>query len=186
MTDVNKTVELICEQLPSRKRLLISIDGRCGSGKTTLAEALGRKLGCTVIHMDDFFLRPQQRTQERLDKAGENVDHERFLAEVLAPLSQGKSFSFRPFDCSRMVLGQPILVDPTPITIVEGTYSGHPALWDKYHLHIFMDIAPEEQLARLEKRDPARLSDFQNKWIPLEEQYFAAYKIKERSDIVVK
>lgn len=186
MTDVNKAVELICGQLPSRKRLLISIDGRCGSGKTTLAEALRKKLNCTVIHMDDFFLRPQQRTQQRLAKAGENVDHERFLTEVLVPLGEGRSFSFRPFDCSHMALGRPILVNPTPITIVEGTYSGHPALWDKYHLHIFMDIEPEEQLARLARRDPVRLADFQSKWIPLEEQYFAAYKIKERSDIVVE
>lgn len=44
--------------------LLIAIDGRCGAGKTTLAQRLQQELGGRVFHMDDFFLRPVQRTAE--------------------------------------------------------------------------------------------------------------------------
>ena len=50
--------------------------------------------------MDHFFLRPEQRTPERLRTPGENVDHERFLEEVLCPLRAGRVFWYRPFDCS--------------------------------------------------------------------------------------
>ena len=46
--------------------LLIAIDGRCGAGKTTLPQRLQQELGGRVFHMDDFFLRPVQRTAERL------------------------------------------------------------------------------------------------------------------------
>ena len=49
--------------------------------------------------MDDFFLRPEQRTAQRLAQSGGNVDWERFQAEVLIPLRQGISFSYRPYDC---------------------------------------------------------------------------------------
>ena len=35
---------------------VIAIDGRCASGKTTLARELAERLGAGVIHMDDFFL----------------------------------------------------------------------------------------------------------------------------------
>ena len=45
----------------SGQRLLIAVDGRCASGKTTLAASLERETGCNVVHMDDFFLRPEQR-----------------------------------------------------------------------------------------------------------------------------
>ena len=37
--------------------LLIAIDGRCASGKTTLSSYLQKELNCNVIHMDYFFLR---------------------------------------------------------------------------------------------------------------------------------
>ena len=41
-----------------KERVLLAIDGRCASGKTTLANQLQNILGCEVIHMDSFFLRP--------------------------------------------------------------------------------------------------------------------------------
>ena len=75
---------------------VIAIDGRCGSGKTTLATQLSERLGANLIHMDDFFLRPEQRTPERLATPGENIDHERFLSEVLLPLRQGSVFFLPP------------------------------------------------------------------------------------------
>ena len=77
---------------PSRP-FLIAIDGRCGAGKTTLSIALRNAIErripkpvVTVIHMDDFYPRPDQRTDERFKSPGGNVDHERFLAEVLEKL----------------------------------------------------------------------------------------------------
>ena len=43
-----------------KNRLIVAIDGRCGSGKTTLAAELKRVYPCELIHTDDFFLRPEQ------------------------------------------------------------------------------------------------------------------------------
>jgi hypothetical protein len=88
-----------CRQ--QRERVVVAIDGRSAAGKTTLALELGHRIGAPVIHLDHFFLRPEQRTKERLDEPGGNVDYERFIEEVLAPIRRGDSFSYRPFDCDR-------------------------------------------------------------------------------------
>ena len=45
----------------TKEKLVIAIDGRCASGKTTLAAYLKTALSCNVIHMDHFYLRKEQR-----------------------------------------------------------------------------------------------------------------------------
>ena len=66
--------EKITELLSGRERVIVGIDGFCAAGKTTLADRLSRKFDCNVFHMDDFFLRPGQRTPERRAEVGGNVD----------------------------------------------------------------------------------------------------------------
>ena len=88
-----QSVEIKIHQLQREKeRMLIAIDGRCASGKTTLASMLQKRLACEVIHMDSFFLRPKQRTAERYQMPGGNVDYERLQEEVLVPLKTGQPF----------------------------------------------------------------------------------------------
>lgn len=52
--------------------VLVGIDGRCGSGKTTLGEYLYGKFDCNLFHMEDFFWRIEQRTPERMTEVGGN------------------------------------------------------------------------------------------------------------------
>lgn len=49
--------------LDTQPRVIIAIDGRCGAGKSTLAARLAELCGGNVFHMDDFFLRPEQRSR---------------------------------------------------------------------------------------------------------------------------
>ena len=166
-------------------RCTVAIDGRCASGKSTLAEALSRELGCPVIHMDDFFLRPEQRTPERLAIPGENIDHERFLSEVLSPLTEGRAFSYRPFDCGTGCLGEPVFVPVSDMIIVEGSYAHHPALRDAYTLRIFLTVDPEEQMRRIISRNGQRAAAiFRDSWIPMEESYFTALRVPETAHAI--
>jgi len=168
-----------------RERLLIAIDGRCAAGKTTYAAHLQEAYGCNVIHMDDFYLRQEQRTIQRLNEPGGNVDYERFLEEALIPLSQGQAFSYRPYNCHTRKMLEPIRIKPHSINIIEGAYSCHPALKDYYDLRIFMSVEAKEQLKRIRQRSgEARAVDFIDKWIPLEEQYISFCHVRENSDLL--
>lgn len=175
---------LIGEGLGRKQPLLVAIDGRCASGKTTLAGYLKAHYDCNVIHMDHFFLRPEQRTEERLNTPGENVDHERFLEEVLLPLKAGRAFSYRPFDCSSQALVDPVTIVPGELTIIEGSYSCHPQLWEHYDLHIFLTVSSEEQMRRILRRNGEQMAKmFEKRWIPLEERYFSAFDFSRESDL---
>lgn len=169
--DLKKQIKNILKEKP---QVLIAIDGRCAAGKTTLASELQEELLCSVIHMDDFFLRPEQRTKERMQTPGGNVDYERFLEEVLIPLHAQQNFSYRPYDCHSQSFKAPIEVKENKITIVEGTYSCHPMLWEYYDLHVFLNIDEKEQQERILMRNGQQgAAMFMEKWIPLEEAYFA-------------
>ena len=74
---------------------IVAIDGCCASGKSTLGARLSEALGCPLFHLDDFFLRPEQRTPERFAQPGGNMDRERLEAEVLAPLRRGEAAVYR-------------------------------------------------------------------------------------------
>lgn len=166
--------------------VLLALDGRCAAGKTTLAAALKEKTGCNVIHMDDFFLRPNQRTERRLQEPGGNVDYERVREEVLLPLTQGRAFSYRVYDCGKGDFSGEIEVQPAEITVVEGSYSCHPVLWEFYDMRIFLQIDGEEQARRIRRRNGEEKAVlFRDRWIPLEERYFAAFRIEERCDFIL-
>ena len=180
---VSSVARMIDNLRKEKDNLIIAIDGRCASGKTTLAAQLQKVYDCNVIHMDDFFLRPEQRTKERLKMAGENVDHERFLKEVLLPLKEGKSFSYRTFDCGTLQLTESIDIVPKRINIIEGSYSCHNNLYEYYDIKIFLTIDSEEQLQRIMKRDGKDKAEiFKARWIPMEEKYFSTFAIEERAD----
>lgn len=186
---MEKIIEKIEDKIQSlnRKRCIIAIDGRCASGKSTLAMELCRHLNCHVVHMDDFFLQPYQRTSKRLSEAGGNIDYERFLIEVINPIKKGTDFFYYAFDCHSFTFSDEIKIDLNDVIIIEGTYSCHPKFNDIYDLKIFLDVDNAQQLERIEKRNgKQQLLVFKNKWIPLEERYFEEFGIKEKCDLCFK
>ena len=174
----------ILQKLKGKESAVIALDGRAASGKTTMAGLLSKVLDATVIAMDDFFLPPELRTPQRLAETGGNVHYERFQEEVLFGLQTGEGFFYRVFDCGKMAYGVTVEIPKSQYRIVEGSYSHHPALGDYADLRVFLDIAPETQMARIKKRNGERLAEmFRTRWIPMEETYFDAFSIREHADL---
>ena len=169
--------------LNTGRQILIAIDGNCTAGKTTLASFLEKEYDCNVFHMDDFFLRPEQRTAERYAQPGGNVDYERFREEVLLPLKSGEAFSYQPFSCKTFTLSEGVQVMPKQLNIVEGTYCLHPYFGDAYDLKLFLSIDPELQRQRVYQRPQHVRERFFTDWIPMEKRYFDFYGISEKADI---
>lgn len=176
---------VIGDRLRQDGRLVVAVDGPCASGKTTFAQGLGEEFGGAVIHMDDFFLRAEQRTPARLAEVGGGVDRERFSEEVLKPLMRKEEFSYRPYSCRDGLLGDPIPIPARGLILVEGSYSLHPEFGRYYDLSLFLDVSSEEQLKRLEMRSPEKLERFRTEWIPKEEAYFRAFSVWERCDMIL-
>lgn len=184
-TEASIAIARIETLLAERDCVFVAIDGPCTSGKTTFAAMLNRRFGGNVLHMDDFFLRPEQRTPERFAEPGGNVDRERFETEVLAPLAAGQAAQYRPWDCHTGDFAVAYAVEPAQLTIVEGGYSMHPALRGYYDCMICLAVDPAEQLRRLERRNPRMLQRFVDEWIPLENRYFEATNIQAVADLLV-
>lgn len=177
----------IKKTLNSHPRAIIAIDGMCASGKTTLATLLSEEFGFETIHMDDFFLPFEMRSEERLSQPGGNIHYERFIEEVIIPLKENKDFEYRIFDCSSGEFnGKRKILHNNPV-IIEGAYSLHPQIPDIYDLKIFLQISPEAQLERIKMRNGDQaLEVFKEKWIPFENNYFDTFGIREKCDIITE
>lgn len=181
IAEIRKRITVLMKE---ERQILVAIDGSCTSGKSTLADALAEEYDCNLFHMDDFFLRPLQRTAERLAETGGNVDYERFYEEVLLPLKRGTAFSYRPYDCGTGSLKEEVMVIPGRINIVEGSYSCHPYFQDPYNLKVFLDVSPQVRTQRIMQRPQFLWKRFFEEWIPMEQRYFEAFFIREQADLV--
>ena len=86
-------------QKPTRP-LVLALDGRCGSGKTTLANGLAAQLpGCTLLRTDDFYLPPAQRIPDWAHTPCANMDLTRLRDEALRPAYAGQPVAYRAYSC---------------------------------------------------------------------------------------
>ena len=86
-------------QKPTRP-LVLALDGRCGSGKTTLANALAAQLpGCTLLRTDDFYLPPARRSPDWAHTPCANMDLTRLRDEALRPAYAGQPVAYRAYSC---------------------------------------------------------------------------------------
>ena len=175
----------IAELLAQKDMVIVAIDGKCTSGKTTFAGMLADIYDCNVFHMDDFFLRPEQRTPERFAEVGGNVDYERFQEQILIPLKSRQPFSYRPFDCKTFMLSNSIDVPFKQLNIIEGSYSMHPYFGDPYDLKVLLTVDEETQRQRILKRPAFLHKRFFEEWIPMENQYLDSFEIPSKADILL-
>ena len=156
----------------------LAIEGGSASGKTTLGKILAERYDCTVFHMDDFFLRSEQRTAARFAEPGGNVDRERFLAEVLLPLRRGEKVftgGSTALPCSCKTPWRPrrkklvVAEGHTPCTRSLRRITIFPYFWTSPR-----NCSASAFPAVTHRRKPIA---FFAEWIPMEQAYFAAFDI---------
>ena len=126
MTSLTQTIASLLEAHPERP-VLVALDGRCGSGKTTLAAQLAEPFpGSAVFHTDDYYLPPAQRIPNWAETPCANMDLTRLREEVLVPAQAGAAVRSQAYSCREGAYLPERCVPPAPLYILEGSYSHHP------------------------------------------------------------
>ncbi|HEY1645284.1 MAG TPA: hypothetical protein VGF75_02765 [Candidatus Saccharimonadales bacterium] len=182
-TPLDLKTKLLAKPPMNSKYYLLAIDGRGGSGKTTLSVYLQKLLpDFSVICGDDYF--------EPIDHpvAWGGYNEERFFNDVIVPLQQIKTdVGFRPYDWDN----EPHIVD-SPVVIEKGVvidrcYSFSFDL--NYDFKIWVetprDITLERGISRSTMpRDRAEVV-WQELWKPMEDRYIATTNPMGSADIVI-
>ena len=165
---------------------IISIDGPCGSGKTTIASEIENEFGYNILHMDDFYLPFYERDKNWMNIVAGHMDFERLISNVIVPYKNKCKTKYISYDCHSDKFMQEISIDLNKVLIIEGSYSSHPKLNKYIDKKIFIDIDSKKQIERLGKRNPDTVDRFISMWVSFENKYFDSLKLRESCDIYIK
>jgi len=167
--------EIVRLVAPMGSRLRIGIDGPGGSGKSRLAGELVRcwPSAATLVHGDDFG-RPTTDPATSEQRIGGLFDLSRLEREVLEPHERGGPIQYRRYDWDADRLGEWISASHDGTLIVEGVYSTHPSIRDRYDFLIWVEADRSTRLARGLARDgESARSRWEDTWMPVEDRYRA-------------
>ena len=182
----------------SPQRLVVAIDGRSGSGKTTVAEAVAQAIGAVIVPCDDFFAANvsdaewDRRTPEQ--RAADAIDWRRLKREAIEPLRTGRPARWYAFDFLAGPRGDgsyplrraPTELVPKPVVLLDGAYSARPELADVLDLRVLVEAAATTRDARLAAREaPEFLRQWHARWDLAEEYYFGRVRPPSAFDVVL-
>lgn len=191
--DVDRAIHKIKDLMDkSEKPILVAIDGRSGTGKSTIAKTIANSLGGTEIISDDFWIGGSNDlwdTRTPQEKADLAIDWERLRKEVLEPLLSNKSASWYPFDweSGRGLSSKKIKKNPTKLIVLDGAYSTRPELQDIIDLSVLVKIHDDSvRRTRLVGREgETYMNDWHRRWDPAEEHYFKKIRPQSDFDIII-
>lgn len=172
-------------KLSAEKNIVVGIDGQCASGKTTLSKLLEFLSDCNIIHADDFFIPVSEKESHRKSLCC-NLDNQRFTEEIVKGIKSGKDYEYGVFNCSLQSISRRVMVRRKSLTVIEGSYCLHPEFSSIYDMKVFLTLDHSNQCRRIMLRNGKSIYKvFEEKWIPMEEEYFSKYRIKESCDFVI-
>ena len=163
--------------------LFIAVDGRGGSGKSTVAQYLSERLNAEVVRTDDFASWGNPFGWWPL-----------LIEQVFQPIQNGTRTLYYPLSVYRMgwqpatAVGQPV----TEIMVLEGVSSSRKEFRQYISLSIFIDAPKDICLRRgLErdrlkgKRSESELIRLWEGWSAEEDSYLQRDDPKQHADVVI-
>lgn len=161
--------------------LLIGIVGGSGSGKTTIAHALSRRLGDRAVMIAEDSYYGDWGADPRFDPTAFDFDDvasrdHRLMAEQLAVLKAGGRADVPVYDfvTHRRLAGQATPTGPAEVVIVEGLHLFcTPEVADLFDIKVFVDTPPDVRFIRRLIRDQAERG---RSWDSVVAQYLATVR----------
>jgi uridine kinase len=172
--------------------LLVALDGRSGTGKSTLAALLADRLGATVVEGDDFYPGGSDAdwdARSPAEKAALVIDWRRMRADALEPLLAGRPAAWHPFDfaAGEGLAAHTVTRAPAPVIVLDGVYSARPELADLVDLAILVEAADDRvRRQRLLAREGAPyMAAWHRRWDAAEDYYFTHVRPRSSFDRII-
>lgn len=181
---ISSLVQKICP-LQHKQPLLIGIDGRPGSSKTTVADQLEEALHAQVVYLDEFFI-PQKEWPKDITPRFPffYFRYQEFIDGIQA-LAAGKSFTYFPYDWQADGLSaQAKEIKPEGVILVEGVSALNAELLPLYYKKIWVDSDRASEWAAISARENEKNLDlWKNIYLPSVDIY-CLQKPWEKADII--
>ena len=152
---------------------VVAIDGPSGSGKSSLADRLADASGALVLRTDAFV--PGWRGLERMPAT--------LAHELLEPLSRDEVARPRRWDWERGRWGEPLVVEPTSLLVLDGCGSGSRVLRPHLTALVWLDAPTEVRKERALARDGETFAPWWDTWAEQEARLFAAEGTRDAADV---
>lgn len=155
----------------SGRRLVVLVDGRSGTGKTTLGDALAVRLDARVVHLDDVY-----PGWDGLRAASDAV-----VSDVL-----GTPSGYRRWDWERSEPTAWVSIEPDAPLVVEGCGALSRASAPLATLRVWLEADDEVRRDRAIGRDGEVFAREWERWAAQERAFIAAEAPAELADVVLR
>jgi uridine kinase len=155
---------------------VLAIDGRSGAGKTRLAAELAAELGAAVVSLEDLY-----GGWDGLDR-GIGL----LVSEVLEPFAAGRAARVPRYDWVGRAWGEPVVLEPPEVLIVEGVGAGARRAAAFESLLVWLEAPTAVRKQRALGRDGETFAPYWDMWAAQEEAMLARERTQERADLVLR
>ena len=193
-SEIMKVIGTIAELLKAKspKPVVIALDGRSGTGKTTIANLIAKQFAGIVIGFDDFYPGGTNEYWDNLDpgeRMDQVIDWKKLVETVLRPLLDKQHVSWHPFDVATCAGPASFTEerDPAQLIILEGQYSNRPELRSLIDYKILVRAADDSvRRQRLVSREGSDfMDDWHPRWDPAEEFYYRELSPDQVFDAII-
>lgn len=186
----DESLEVILNYVRNKSHIrpiLIGIDGRAGSGKTTLVENVNAiDPNISIITGDDFYQHLPFDIHGKSSffyKYQGYFDQNKFIKNILLPVRNSKEIKYKKYDWFKKGFSEHTIFLPTNIIFFEGVFMCSPDLVKYFDFSVFLDSKRDLCYSRLIKRDTSQ--EWITEWQDTEDWYLEHYSIKTYVDILV-
>lgn len=171
--------------LPLQQVTLIGIDGRPGSGKTTLIAELEKALTVQTIYLDEFFIPQRDWPHDQSPRFPFFYFRYQEFIDGIKALASGKRFTYYAYDAQTDAPSKKVTtIEPEGIIIVEGVSALNAELAPLYHTKIWVEGDHSNELVALQERENGKNWDVWNKLYLPSIEIYCLQKPWKRADII--
>ena len=173
----DELVEAVRGRLPAcGSTTVVAVDGPSGSGKSELADSLGRRLGAMVLRVDELV--PGWHGLAAMPPV--------VARDLLTPIALGTTAQVRLWNWGDDRPGDLLTVRPGPFLVLDGCGSGSRVLRPYLSLIVWVDAPEDVRRVRAMARDGDVYEPWWDVWAAQERQLFAAEQTMSAAHVRIR